>query len=176
MLYIYIYVYIYYNILYIYTINLAISPGRNLPSPDLTEPRSLGAPWNFRPRFAVIENEFGAVPIDNELLANSVPILQGLGSVGIGLVMGWAHIYIYIYIYTFCLRNLLFLGLKKKTYVFLKKHRFWNSSIFWYLHLPTYSQTRLSKDAEGMYRMTFKLTMMHLYLRPRVPELHDAAR
>ena len=25
------------------------------------------------PRFAVIENEFGAVPIDNELLANSVP-------------------------------------------------------------------------------------------------------
>jgi len=44
----------------------------------------------------VIENEFGAVPIDNELLANSVPILQGLGSVGIGLVMGWAHIYIYL--------------------------------------------------------------------------------
>ena len=76
-----------------YTINLAISPGRTLPSPHFH-----GAAEPREPRFAVIENEFGAVPIDNELLANSVPksssAWDGMGIVGYRDGMGTC-IYIY---------------------------------------------------------------------------------
>ena len=88
MLYIYILLYYIYNILYIHhkPCHLTGTPLAISGLDGASEPRF------FRPRFAVIENEFGAVPIDNELLADSVPILQGLGSVGIvGIGMGWAR-------------------------------------------------------------------------------------